>query len=157
MGTCNPDFDPAATGVISGIRPGTSRADIYKGILEGIACEFSSMCDLLEKTAGAFTEVYVSGGGTRSRLGLELRAALSQRELTCMQSSEVTCLGTAMLAGLAAGKYGSFTEAIEQLVRFADTINPDPALAKVYEPQLNRYRLLYSSLGSVRRVQAECD
>jgi xylulokinase len=151
LGTCNPDFDPNASGVISGIRPGTSRAQIYKGILEGIACEFSNLSDLLQEAAGAFTEVYVTGGGTLSPLGLRLRAALSGRELHLTDCADTVCLGTAMLAGLAAGKYACFCEAAEQLVRVSQTINPDSDLAKDYEQQQSEYRLLYSSLAPLRR------
>ncbi|HEX6502302.1 MAG TPA: FGGY-family carbohydrate kinase [Terriglobales bacterium] len=155
FGTCNPDFDPQATGVIAGIRPGTSRADLYKGILEGIACEFANMSDLLQATAGAFREVHVSGGGTASPFGLKLRASLSGCELQLMDCPDSVCLGTAMLAGLAAGKYGCFCEASEQLVRVGETVEPDQALAKRYKQQRQQYGLLYSSLAPLRRAQGE--
>ena len=105
LGTCNPDFDPSATGVISGIRPSTNRSDLYKGILEGIACEFAGMAELLQQASGNLSDVYISGGGARSRLGLTLRSALAGRELHLMRCPEAVCLGTAILAGIAAGKY----------------------------------------------------
>ena len=155
LGTCNPDFDPHATGVISGLRPGTSRADIYKGILEGIACEFANSSDLLQEAAGTFKEIYVTGGGTLSELGLQLRAAVSDRELHLTDCPDTVCLGTAMLAGLAAGKYACFCEAAEQLVRVSRTISPDTNLAKRYERQRQQYQVLYSSLASVRLLQAQ--
>ena len=155
LGTCNPDFDPHATGVITGIRPRTSRADLYKAILEGIACEFASLSDLLQEGAGAFREIYVTGGGTLSSLGLQLRAALSGRELHLTDCPDTVCLGTAMLAGLAAGKYAYFCEAAEQLVRVTRTITPDSGLGKSYEVQRRQYRLLYSSLAPVRRFDAQ--
>jgi xylulokinase len=157
LGTCNPDFNPHATGVVAGIRPGTTRADLYKGILEGIACEFSNMSDLLQETAGAFTEVYVTGGGSLSPLGLKLRASLSGRELHRMDCPDTVCLGTAMLAGLAAGTYGSFAEAAERLVRISQTISPDPVIAKIHQQQKQQYRLLYSSLAPLRRMQPQCN
>ena len=37
IGTCNPDFNPHARGIISGLSPNTTRSQIYKGILEGLA------------------------------------------------------------------------------------------------------------------------
>ncbi|HVO62111.1 MAG TPA: FGGY-family carbohydrate kinase [Terriglobales bacterium] len=155
LGTCNPDFNPHATGVISGIRPGTSRTDLYKAILEGIACEFANLADLLQEAAGAFWDIYVTGGGTLSPLGLRLRAALSGRELHLTDCPDTVCLGTAMLAGLAADKYACFCEAAEQLVRVTRTITPDAGLAKSYEVQRRQYRLLYSSLAPVRNFEAQ--
>ena len=156
LGTCNPDFDPAATGVISGIRPTTNRSDLYKGILEGIACEFASMAELLEQASGEFKGVYISGGGARSRLGLTLRSALAVRELHLMRCPEAVCLGTAILAGTAAGKYNSLAQAVEQMVHVTETIVPDGAIADAYKAQMERYRLLYSSLAPLRRAQATC-
>jgi xylulokinase len=157
LGTCNPDFNPHASGVLSGIRPGTSRADIYKGILEGIACEFAGSSDLLQEAAGVFTEIYVTGGGTLSALGLQLRAALSARELHLSDCPDTVCLGTAMLGGLAAGKFACFCEAAEQLVRVSQSVSPDRGLAKRYEKQRQQYRVLYSSLAAVRHLQAQPD
>lgn len=153
LGTCNPDFNPAASGVVAGIRPGTTRADLYKGILEGVACEFADMSDLLKETAGAFNQVYVSGGGTGSPLGLKLRASLSGRELHLTKCPDTVCLGTAMLGGVATGKYGSFAEAAEQLVRISQTISPDEAVAGSYRSQRQQYQVLYSSLAPLRRMQ----
>jgi xylulokinase len=152
LGTCNPDFDPNATGVIAGIRPTTRRADVYKGILEGIACEFASMAELLEQAAGAYRDVYISGGGGRSPLGLRLRAALANRRLHRMQCNEAVCLGTAILAGVATGKYGSYARAVEQVVRISETIVPDANAAASYKAQSAQYRMLYSSLAPLRRA-----
>ncbi len=153
-GTCTPDFDPRASGVMFGIRPTTGRAEIYKGILEGIACEFASVADLLQRVVGPFDDVYVAGGGGRSRLGLKLRASLASRRLHLMQSHEAVCLGTAILAGVAAGKYRSFDQAVEQVVVPSETIQPCASTAASYATQLQRYRLLYSSLAPVRQAQA---
>jgi xylulokinase len=154
LGTCNPDFHPHATGVILGIRPTTNRNDLYKGILEGIACEFATMAHLLQQVVGPFDDVYVAGGGGRSRLGVKLRADLSSRRLHLMQTPEAVCLGTAILAGVAAGKYRSFEEAVQQVVVAGETIQPTPSMATSYSRQLQQYRLLYSSLAPVRQAQA---
>lgn len=154
LGTCNPDFDPHATAVIQGIRPTTSRNDLYKGVLEGIACEFATMVELLQRGVGPFDDVYVAGGGGRSRLGLKLRASLSSCRLHLMGSPEAVCLGTAILAGMAAGSYRSFEEAVKQVVAVGETIEPTPGMAASYNRQLQQYRLLYSSLAPVRQAQA---
>ena len=156
LGSCNPDFDPAATAVISGLRPAMDAAHIYKGILEGIACEFANMADLLRSVAGPFHDVYVTGGGCRSQLGLKLRAAMSSCRLHRMHGDEAVCLGTAILAGVAAGKYKDIASAIKQLVRVADTVEPDPGRSAEYGAYMARYRLLYSSLASVRDASSRC-
>jgi len=157
LGTSNPDFDPAATGVIAGIRPGATQADLYKGILEGIACEFAMMADLLQRASGPFDDVYVSGGGGRSPLGLKLRAALAKKNLHSMQCQEAVCLGTAILAGVAIGKYKTYSQAVQQVVRTTESIAPDPTLTKEYESKKQQYYLLYSSLAPFRSEQRKVE
>jgi xylulokinase len=157
LGTCNPDFDPNASGVIAGIRPTTTQGDIYKGVLEGIAFEFANMVQLLEQAAGAFRDVFVSGGGGRSRLALQLRAAIAERNLHLMQCQEAVCLGTAILAGVSIGKYPSFEDAVEQVVRVSRTIAADESLTASYQKQKCQYHLLYSSLSPFRASQAHGD
>jgi len=154
LGTCNPDFDPKASGIIVGLRPATSAADIYKGILEGVACEFATMAKLLQRVTGTFRDVYITGGGCRSKLGLDLRAALSGCRLHRTSSSDAVCLGTAILAGLGAGKYSDIPRTIEQLVHVTDTVEPDSAIADQYRGYAQQYRLLYAKLAGLRKSYA---
>ena len=154
IGTCNPDFNPHARGIISGLGPNTTRSQIYKGILEGLACELSQMTDILASAVGEFRDVYVTGGGSRSALGLQLRAALSGRRLHVMECPEAVCLGGAILAGVAAGEYGSLREAVELLVRDVAAVSPDGAIAAAYAQQVKQYRHLRSSLTAIRGAQS---
>jgi xylulokinase len=146
IGTCNPEFNPRARGVIAGLNPGTSRSELYKGILEGLACELSLVAEVLAEGAGHFADIYVTGGGSRSALGLQLRAALTGRRLHVMRSSEAVCLGTAILAAVAAGEYRDVREAVEQVVHEISVIAPNPALAASYAEQVTRYRALRAAM-----------
>ncbi len=129
--------------------PNTTRSQIYKGILEGLACELSEMTNILASAVGEFRDVYVTGGGSRSALGLQLRAALSGRQLRVMESPEAVCLGGAILAGVASGEYGSLREATELVVRDVHVVSPDPAIAAAYAQQAKQYRHLRSALTGI--------
>jgi xylulokinase len=154
IGTCNPDFNPHARGIISGLGPNTTRSQIYKGILEGLACELSQMNDILANSVGGFGDIYVTGGGSRSALGLQLRAALSGRKLHVMQCPEAVCLGGAILAGVAAGEYSSLREAVELVVREISAVSPDDAMAAAYVPQAKKYRHLRSALTAITDTES---
>jgi xylulokinase len=145
IGTCNPDFNPHARGIISGLSSNTTRSQIYKGILEGLACELSQMTEILADAVGEFRDIYVTGGGARSALGLQLRAALSGRRLHVMKCPEAVCLGGAILAGVATGEYGSLREAVDVVVREAAVVSPDSAIAASYAQQVKQYRRLRSA------------
>jgi xylulokinase len=146
IGSCNPEFNPHARGVIFGLDPATGRSHIYKGILEGLACELSLLSELLAGAVGGFDDIYVTGGGTRSALGLQLRSALTGRRLHVLGRQETVCMGTAMLAGLAIGEYASIPQAVEALVRESLTVVPDPAVAESYRNQLQRYRQMRTAV-----------
>ena len=154
IGTCNPDFNPRARGTIFGLTPATSRGQLYKAVLEGIACELSQMAEILSRAVGDFSDVYTSGGGTHSPLGLKLRAALSRRRFHVMRCQEAVCLGAAMLAGVPTRTYSTFAQAAAALVREEAKVEPDPALAATYEFQLRQYRSLYPALAPVRDLSA---
>ncbi len=122
------------------------REAAFPAYLETNSAEMSQMTDILTNAVGEFRDVYVTGGGARSALGLQLRAALSGRELHVMKCPEAVCLGGAILAGVACGEYGSLREAVELVVHDVSTVSPDPALAAAYAQQAKQYRHLRSAL-----------
>jgi xylulokinase len=154
IGTCNPDFNPHTRGIISGLSADTTRSQIFKGILEGLSCEMSELSDILAGAVGDFRDVYVTGGGSGSAMGLQLRAALSGRRLHVMKCPEAVCLGGAILAGVASGEYGSLREAVELLVRDVSVVAPDNAIAAAYAQQVGKYRQLRSALTAITATES---
>jgi xylulokinase len=152
IGTANPHFDPRATGVIFGLTQTTSRHQIYKGILEGLACELAIVSDLLADAVGPFDLLRCTGGGARSRLGLRLRATMTGRSMQTLTCPEAICLGVALLAGTTAGVYEDLAQAVGQAVRVAETIPPDSSAAAAYARQVEQYRRLYPALGPLREL-----
>lgn len=146
IGTCNPDFNSDARGAIFGLTPASHRGHIYKGILEGIACELSTMTRLFERTLGTLTDIYATGGGTRSPLGMRLRAALTGHRFHLMSCSESVCLGGAILAAVAARHYPNLTDAARQMIREQAVIEPDVNLERITLPMKQRYAELNSLL-----------
>jgi xylulokinase len=154
IGTCNPDFNAHARGIISGLSANTTRSQIYKGILEGLACELAQMTEILGNAVGEFRDIYVTGGGSQSVLGLQLRAALSGRQLHVMECPEAVCLGGAILAAVAAREYNSLPEAVEVVVRAVSAVSPDNAIAAAYAQQAKKYRGLRSALTTITNPES---
>jgi xylulokinase len=152
IGSSNPHFDPAATGAIVGLTQTTGRHDLYKGILEGLSCELAIVAEMLERAVGLFDTVRCTGGGARSRLGLQLRATITGKQMQTMATPEAICLGAALLAGVAAGAYDSVQEAVTGAVGVTSTVSPDEASAAAYRRQIEQYRRLYASLAPVREA-----
>lgn len=147
IGTCNPDFNPNARGAILGLTASSQRGDIYKGILEGIACELSVMTDIFGKILSQFTDIYATGGGTRSLLGMRLRSSIAERRFHLMSCPESVCLGGAILASVAVGQYPTICEAVKQMVREEKVFEPDRDLTRAYLPIKKQYVELNSLLS----------
>ena len=154
FGTGNPDFDPGARAVIFGLGANSGRSQIYQGILEGIACELAQLAEILVEVCGDFSDLYVSGGGARSPLGLKLRAAITGRRLHIMQCDEAVCQGAAILAGVAAGVYTGIADAVKLVVREKEVVEPDADLGAAYAGQMKQYRQLYATLKMFRAANS---
>jgi ribulose kinase len=63
-----------------------------------------------------------------------------------MSEQEAVCLGTAILASVAAGEYRSIAEAVERAVHEVGVVEPDATLLASYEDQLARYSALRSAM-----------
>jgi xylulokinase len=150
IGTCVPSFDPRATGVIAGLTPTIDRYALYKGVLEGVACELSVVTEMLARAVGRFDAIHIYGGGARSELGVQLRAALTGCRMQLMQSREAVCLGTALLAGVASGVYADYAEAAARAVKVTGAIEPNPEWTDAYRRQAEQYRTLYPALAPFR-------
>ena len=146
IGSCNPEFDAQARAAISGLTFESTRAHLYKGILEGIAAELAIVTECLENAGSTFCDINVFGGGIRSSLGLRLRAAFTHKRLHIMSCQESVCLGGAMLASVAVGIHSDLESAAQAMVREQECVPDDPLLAEQYRPQIKSYRQLRSML-----------
>ena len=124
VGACNPHWDPNATASISGLTLASTRASIYRGILEGVSDELAANISVLEKMIGSIKEICISGGSTRSALGLRLRATTTNKEIKLLHTDQASCLGAAMLAGVGTGAFSSFETARKSMVQYSGTILP---------------------------------
>jgi xylulokinase len=151
LGTCNPDFNSSARAAIAGLSAGIGRGELFKGILEGIACELARISRLMVRAVGQLGDFYAVGGGSRSRLGVDLRAALTNRRFHLMRCQEAVCLGGAILAATALGHYRSVEEAAEQMVAETSVVEPDPECTAQYANQVRYYEAVFEALEDVRR------
>jgi xylulokinase len=154
IGTCNPDFDPRARAIIFGLSSGTSRSQIYHGILEGIACELAHVAEILADANGGFKDLYATGGGTRSALGLTLRAAITGYRVHVMECDEAVCQGAAIVAGVAAGVYTRIADGVDRVVRERMVVEPDARLAAAYAGRSQEYRRMCAALKTLRAANS---
>ena len=145
-GERSPVFDPKAKGVFFGMSASHTRAHFMRAVLEGVAYALRSIYDAIAETA-PIDEMRIIGGGAKSALWQQIIADVTgcALELPRMQSSDVTSLGAAAIAGSAAGILSG-----EALKGFGliDTqrTEPDPSTRAAYDAGYRVYAGLYPSL-----------
>jgi xylulokinase len=135
-GISPPDPDPNARGTFLGLTTGTTRGALYRAVLEGIAMQARLILDDMTRLRGvapASGPPRLTGGGSRNRLFVEIKANAYGRPVTVVDESESTALGAALLGSVAAGLHPDIESAVAGLERQDAVVDPDPALVARYD------------------------
>ena len=103
-----PWWRPNARAVISGVTGGTTRANVARAALEGIAWRVADVVAAIRETTAVDT-LRVDGGLTNEPLLLQLEADMTGATVEAA-GADATVLGAAALAGVGSGVIGSLTE-----------------------------------------------
>lgn len=146
-----PFHDLDARAALLGLELRHTRADVLRAVLEGISLNIGLVCNALEKGAGKpFKEIRAIGGGAKSRVWLGiLTSVLGKRVTTLTSSQEANCLGAAMTAYVALGRYEGFEQAAAGMITVGEQIDPDPASVSVYESLIPLFRRAYKQIAPI--------
>jgi L-ribulokinase len=145
--------DAKLTGLILGLTLHTSRAEIYRALIEATAFGARRILDRLQEYRVGVTEVIACGGiAEKNPVFMQIYADVLGRPMMVSGSSQTCALGSAIMAavvaGPAVGGYASVEEAQAAICSFKDqTYRPDPAAAAVYEALYALYCELHDSFG----------
>jgi xylulokinase len=145
-GERTPYPDPLARGSWIGLTVRHKRAHLTRSVLEGVAFGLRDNFALLHQVGlRDVRRVLVSGGGARSSLWLQILATVLGVDLICDAPTEGAAYGAALLAGLGAGAWQELPS-VDAMGAAAVRIQPDPALAPLYEQLYAQYRAAYPAL-----------
>lgn len=141
-----PWLDPRAMGLISGLQLTTTRSEIARAILEGLAYDVKFNAYLMEK-AGIEIHLYKAiGGAAKSPIWMQIYADVLERPVAVLAVTESAALGAALLGGHAAGIYSSPAE-VEEIAagttRVVRVFEPRPEHSRAYRERFEIYRDLY--------------
>jgi xylulokinase len=146
------DGDAEALGAILGLSFKARRADIVKAILEGVTYEQALSLARLDALAISPSRFAVVGGGARSDLWMQIKADIIGRPLARQQIFDASCLGAALLAGIATGAYASPQAAVDAVERSISVFEPDERRHILHRKRLAAYGALHANLADVNAV-----
>ena len=95
------------------------------------------------------TEMTVGAAASASDLWLQIHADTSGLPIRIPASPDAPSTGSAVLAAVGAGRFGSIDESIAAMVRPGRTIEPDPANVARYEEIYQRYLAVYPAAKNI--------
>ena len=137
---------PNATAGFYGIKSTTSKAELLRALYEGVV--FIHLDGITRFGEAAITprHVYLAGGGSKSTVWSQMFADAFELPLTVAGGSEVGALGAAMCAGIGAGVYANFADAIDKAVSVEREHTPDAAASQVYRKRYAVYSRLNETM-----------
>jgi xylulokinase len=151
-GTGTPWLDLNQRGAVFGLSLDTDRAEIIKGILDGICYEVRLNLESMESAGLTINRLRAAGGGARSDRWMQLKADITGVPVETAGVTEAGCLGAAILAGLGTGIYVS-PEDIKEIVSVNKVFEPRSSFRKRYEDAYLCYKDLRER---VRGLEIKC-
>jgi glycerol kinase len=106
-----PHWDPYARGLLIGLSRGTGRAHIARAALEAIAYQTRDVCERMEKDSGIdLKELRADGAAAANDFLMQFQSDILGVPVDVPEVGETTALGSAFMAGLATGFWGSKDE-----------------------------------------------
>lgn len=105
-GLGSPYWDSSAKAVLYGMTRTTRRPEIVKAGLESIAYQITDVLTAMRKESGiAIEELRVDGGPTKNKYLMQFQSDMTQIPVQVSSLEELSGIGVAYVAGLAAGIY----------------------------------------------------
>jgi glycerol kinase len=149
-GSAAPYWDPLAVGLIFGCTLGHKRANVIRGLLEGVCFEIYKNIRIIESLTNKITEIRVSGGATRSTTFNQIQANVYGKTVLRSISEQSTSLGAMLVAATGIGLYPDIKTAVAAGVSFDDhnRKTPDDKVHQLYEKMLTLHDELYDVLST---------
>jgi xylulokinase len=130
-----PLWDSSLRSSFLNVSSATTRADLSRAVLEGVAMSGRHVLEHVEKAADTpMKALAFVGGGARSDLWAQLHADVLQRPIQQLRVHDSAALGAALLGAVGAGVYPDVETAAEAAVAVRKTFEPSIAndLYEVY-------------------------
>lgn len=146
MGERSPHNDPYARATFIGMTMDSTRADMTQAVLEGVAFGLRDSLEVARSLGIKLERTKICGGGAKSPLWKKIIANVMNIKVDVIESEQGPGMGGAMLAAVACGEYESVEAAAAAIVKVVDTVEPDPALAALYEERYQQFKKIYPTV-----------
>jgi ribulose kinase len=153
QGNRTPHKDPLARGTVVGLTLKHTLAHLYRAAVEGICFGTRQILDDMATHGFALERIVAGGGGAKSRLWTQVQADVLGRPIHLPRDKETMALGAAIWAGLGAGVFTTYQDAIDRMVHIERAVAPVPERRAAYDTLYREYVDLYPAVrGTMHRL-----
>jgi L-ribulokinase len=146
--------DPRLTGLLVGQTLHTTRAEIYRALIEATAFGARAIIDRIRDYGVPIERVVCCGGiAEKNDLFMQIYADVIGQPMLIAGSAQAPALGAAISAAVTAGEFDSWPAAQRAMTSVKDRrFVPDPAAHAVYNQLYALYRDLHDEFGNVANM-----
>jgi xylulokinase len=148
LGEKTPLHDPDLRGVVAGLHLGSTRGDLHRSFLEGIAYGFKAHVDVFAEGGLILGDVRVTNGGSHSRLWREILSDVLHRDLISIINHPGASYGAAVIAGVGTGLIHDWSYVAGALEK-GEVISPNPENVAVYEERYQQFMQLSENTATI--------
>jgi len=139
--------DPLAKGTFVGLTAYHNKKHMLRAVYEGIVFSHVTHVNKLLRNRERPKSVRLSGGAANSDVWVQIFADALQLPIDVIEDKELGAQGAAMAAGIAAGIYKDYQDAMRRTVKITKTIQPRPEYADIYKEKYAAYRAVIDGLN----------
>ncbi len=151
QGSAAPNWNPFAKGLFFNLTLGTTRGEMFRAVLEGIAMEIADNISLIEENSGPVDRVFLAGGLTKFPVYCQILSDALCKRAERLENSEASLLGCLMSARVTLGDFGNYEAACAAVVQSgARAFTPNEENAALYARMRDVKRALYGALDAAK-------
>jgi L-ribulokinase len=149
--------DPRLSGLILGQTLRTTRAEVYRALIEATAFGARAIVERMKAYGVPIERVVCCGGiAEKNDLFMQIYADVLGYPMLTAGSPQTPALGAAISAAVAAGTHATFEAAQDAMVTAGGRrFDPDPAARAVYDELYRMYKELHDTFGGVAGARAD--
>lgn len=151
-----PYWDETASGVFFGLTLSSTRADLARAVMEGLAFDVGKSLRLIMRNGITPRRIFLTGGAAKSDVWCQIQADVYGLPLFIPQTPNVAAVGALILAALGSGSLASVQEGIKAFSQIRKEYSPDFLRHQQYEELMEKSDALFHSISACRPTK-RCD
>ncbi|MCV7065481.1 sugar kinase [Mycolicibacterium farcinogenes] len=157
MGNRTPHREARLRGAVIGLTLGTTKAELYRAMVEAVACGTRSVINSFERSGVPCTRLVFYGGIERNPLWQQVTIDMLGRPAELVIGANLTLRACAVIAATAAGIVPSLGAGSRLFAPKVRLLEPEPKRMAVYEETFGDYQRLTAALRPIMCGTADGD